>query len=164
MSKPRVTLIAAMNQRRVIGREGDMPWHLPADLKHFRRHTEGKPVVMGRRTYASIGRPLPNRRNLVLSRRGFDAVGVEVFAELQQALDACRGADEIMVIGGGEIYRQALPLASRIVLTRIDNELDGDTVFPEFEGDGWQRCRAESHAADDKHAWSMVFEEWEKTA
>ncbi len=131
-----VSLIAAMAENRVIGGGGAIPWHLPADLRHFREITMGHPVIMGRRTYASIGGPLPGRRNLVLSRSsGFRAEGVEVFASLEEALAACTGAEEVFVCGGGEVYREALPLSDRIYLTIIHREYDGDTRFPPIPAD-----------------------------
>ena len=162
MSQPVISLIAAMNRDRVIGDRGGMPWHLPADLRHFRLCTEGKPIIMGRKTFESIGRALPKRRNLVLSRSGVSADGVECFADLEQAIAACGDVEELMVIGGGEIYRQALPMADRLYLTRIDNDLPGDTRFPEFDAELWQCVEISTHPADERHAWPMQFETWQR--
>ncbi|RII26405.1 MAG: dihydrofolate reductase [Geobacter sp.] len=126
-----VSLIAAMAENRVIGNKGTIPWHLPADLRHFRELTTGHPVIMGRTTFASIGHPLPDRRNLVLSRTpGFRAEGIEVLASLTEALAACVEEDEIFICGGEEVYKAALPLTDRIYLTVIHQEYEGDRLFP----------------------------------
>ena len=137
---PVVSLIAAMSENRVIGRGGNLPWNLPEDLQRFRRITRGHPVILGRKTYDSIGRPLPERLNLVVTRQsGWSAPGVEVHATLDSALERAlsdaraRGLQEVFVIGGGEIYQQALPSAARIHLTRVAASLPGDAYFPVFE-------------------------------
>lgn len=136
---PRVSLIAAMARDRAIGRAGGMPWHLPEDLRHFRAATWGKPVLMGRRTLDSIGKPLPGRRNLVLTRDPASLPpGVEGFADLASALAAAADTAELMVIGGGEVYRAAWALAERLLLTVIDLEVaDADTWFPEIDPAEW---------------------------
>ncbi|WP_447926380.1 dihydrofolate reductase [Vreelandella sp. EE27] len=132
-----VAMIVAMAKNRVIGVEGNLPWYLPEDLKFFKRKTQAKPLVMGRKTYASIGKPLPNRLNIVVTRDPqFDADGVRVCHDLESALTLAdqqatiEAAEEIMVMGGGEIYRQALPYAQRLYVTEVDVEVDGDTTFP----------------------------------
>lgn len=130
-----------MAENNVIGKDGGLPWHIPADLKHFKAVTMGKPIVMGRRTYESIGRPLPGRLNIVVTRdpsRRWD--GVEVVQSLPDALEraAAHGADEIMIIGGGDLYRAALPLAQRIYLTRVHEAVEGDTVFPDLDPTEWR--------------------------
>lgn len=133
-----ISLVAAMAANRVIGHEGQMPWHLPSELKYFKEITMGKPIVMGRRTFESIGRPLPGRHNIVISRNAPDLpAGVTLVSSLDEALRAAAEAEEIMVIGGGEIYRQFLPVATRLYLTEIDLEVDGDTWFPYYEPDKW---------------------------
>lgn len=163
-TQPRLSLIVAMDRGRLIGRDGDLPWRLPNDLKHFRQQTLGKTVLMGRRTWASLGRPLPQRDNWVLTRdRAFQAEGARVFHTLEAALTA-HEAGELMVIGGAELYRQALPLAQRLYLTEIDVELDGDTRFPAFERDEWREVASESHAADERHAWPYRFVTLERKA
>lgn len=133
---PRLVLVAAVARGGVIGRDGTMPWHLPGDLAHFRTRTAGRPVLMGRRTWASLPprfRPLPGRRNLVLTRdAGWSAAGAERVASLDDAIAACAGVDELMVIGGGEVYAAALPRADALVLTEIDADIDGDTRFPDW--------------------------------
>jgi len=163
-----LSLIAACAHDRVIGLDNRMPWHLPADLKHFKARTLGKPIIMGRKTWDSLGRPLPGRLNLVVSRQaGLQLEGAEVFTGLAEAIKRAeqwaqeQGADEVMLIGGGQLYAQALPLASRIYLTRIDLAVPGDAFFPEFGG--WQRTEAEAHpAGEDTPAYT--FETWIKPA
>lgn len=129
----RISIIAAMAQNRVIGRKGTMPWDLPEDRRRFREITWGHPVIMGRKTFESIGRPLPGRKNIVLTRQPeFRAEGCLVLHDMQSALDACAGSDELFIIGGGELYREALPLAERIYLTVVHGEVEGDVLFPEL--------------------------------
>ena len=139
--RPRVGLVWAQAQDRVIGRDGVMPWHLPEDLRHFREVTGGATVVMGRRTWLSLPerfRPLPGRRNVVLSRQpGFVAGGAEVHASLQDALASVRRDERVWVIGGGQVYAAALPLADLLVVTEIDTQVDGDTLAPAI-GEGWR--------------------------
>lgn len=144
----RISLIAAVANNNVIGNEGALPWHLPEDLKRFKRLTLGKPVVMGRLTHESIGRPLPGRQNIVLTRQPhYVAGGCEVVRSVEAALDAAEGADEVMIIGGGEIYALFLPLAGRIYLTRVDTSVAGDAYFPELEAVHWREVEAERAAA-----------------
>ena len=136
-----VALVVAVADNGVIGRDNDLPWRLPADLKHFKRITMGKPIVMGRRTFESIGRALPGRRNIVLTRDAdWCADGVDVFDDLDAALADCagEGAIETMVIGGAEVYRAALPLAARLYLTQVHAEIDGDTFFPTLDTRDWR--------------------------
>lgn len=157
-----ITLVAAMARGQVIGREGGMPWHLPADLAHFKAVTLGHPVIMGRRTWDSIGRPLPGRRNLVISRSAPTLPeGVECHASLEGALATCTDESAVMIIGGGEIYRQALPQATRLVLTLIDAEIEGDTHFPEIDWPRWRLMRHRSRPADDANAHALQFIELE---
>jgi len=138
-----------MDRDRVIGRENAMPWHLPEDLRRFRRITMGKPVVMGRRTHEAIGRPLDGRRNIVVSRRrGLVLPGCEVAGSLREALALAADAPELMVIGGGMLFAEALPLADRLYLTLLDESFPGDTRFPSIEPDVWrevgrERCEGE---------------------
>lgn len=153
-----ISLIAALAVDRVIGLENAMPWHLPADLAWFKRNTLNKPVVMGRKTYASLGQPLPGRRNIVLSRHPGDDDRVTWVGSVTEALAAAGESEEIMVIGGGKIYQQFLPRANRLYLTHIDAELDGDTYFPDYEPDQWQSIFSEFHDADEKNSHSFCFE------
>ena len=137
-----ISMVAAMTKNRVIGKDNQMPWHLPADLKHFKQVTLGKPVVMGRKTFESIGRLLPGRRNVVISRSTpADAKGAEWVTSLEQAFRLVQQHDEVMVIGGAEIYRQCLPLAQRLYLTEIDLSTEGDAYFPDYQSekaDDWR--------------------------
>lgn len=152
-----LTLIAALASNRVIGRDGDLPWRLPDDLKRFKRLTVGKTVLMGRKTWVSLGRPLPDRANWVLSRDpAFKPIGATVFATLEQALDAGRGR-ELVVIGGAELYRQTLAVATRLELTEVLAEVDGDTRFPDIDHRAWQQIACEEHAADERHAHAFRF-------
>lgn len=132
-----ISLIVAHDKNRVIGYENKMPWHLPGDLQYFKEMTMGKPVIMGRKTFESIGRPLPGRRNIVITRnKSYKANGIEVVSSLDEALQLTKEDVEVMVIGGEQIFRLALPLADRLYITEIDEEFKGDTYFPEYEG--WQ--------------------------
>lgn len=156
----RISLIVAMDDNGVIGHEGGMPWHLPADLRHFRQHTMGKPILMGRRTFESIGRPLPDRDNLVLTRRGdFRADGVRRVGDLEAgiALAAGEGAAELMVIGGAQVYGLALPRADRLLITRIDGTYPGDTWFPALDPDAWETVADDYQAADDRNPVACRF-------
>ncbi|MDY0007633.1 MAG: dihydrofolate reductase [Spongiibacteraceae bacterium] len=151
----RTAMIAAMAQNRVIGLDNRLPWHLSDDLKRFKQLTLGKPIVMGRKTFDSIGRPLPGRDNLVVSRDpDFHAAGVEVFTSVRaalaraQALAAARGADEVMVIGGAQLYSQLLPEADRLYLTVIDADVDGDAWFPAFSAAEWREVARDQRRAE----------------
>ena len=149
-----ITLIAAMGKNREIGLEGRMPWHLPAELQHFKRTTMGKAILMGRKTWQAIGRPLPGRQNIVISRNpDFRAEGADVSASLSAALELSQN-EEIMVIGGGQLYELALPLAQRMVLTMIDIEPQADTWFPEWKEDEWQQSEENRFEADAVNALS----------
>lgn len=162
-NRPVISLIVAMDRAGVIGRDGALPWHLPADLKRFRAITMGKPIVMGRRTYESIGRALPGRRNVVLSaREGYEAQGCDTFTSIEAALDALADAAEIMIIGGAALYRTMLPLADRLYLTDVDAEVDGDVAFPDFDRDAWRCVEEIEHAADDAHAHAFSFRVFER--
>lgn len=137
--KKSITLIAAMGKNRAIGLDGRMPWHLPAELQHFKQATMGKAIVMGRKTWQAIGRPLPGRQNIVVSRNpDFVATGADVASSLAAAIEVSQ-ADEIMVIGGGQLYSQALPLAQGLILTLIDVEPEADTWFPAWDKTQWQQ-------------------------
>ena len=160
-----ISMIAAMAHDRVIGLDNQMPWHLPADLAHFKRVTLGKPVLMGRKTFESIGRPLPGRRNLVISRNpDYRADGVEVIDSVEAALALLADSDvaELMVIGGGHLYGQLLPRADRLYLTRIDLAVEGDTRFPAFDEGDWSCIERESHQLDEKNPHPYCFETWQR--
>lgn len=156
----RVAMIAALSRNRVIGRDNALPWHLPEDLKYFKRVTMGKPLLMGRKTYESIGRALPGRTNIVLTRQSaFAAPGIVVVADPHQALELARaeGAEELMVIGGEEIYRVMLPLSSRLYLTEVDVQVEGDAYFPDIDPAGWHQLRREAFPAGDTGGSSYSF-------
>lgn len=159
-----IALVVAMDEDGIIGRGAALPWHLPDDLKHFKAVTLGKAVVMGRRTYDTIGRPLPGRRNLVLSRGELQRSGVQVVRSLEQACELAVAADphgEICVIGGAQLYALALPHAQRIYLTRVHAHLDGDARFPvplsALSPPHWRETGRREHGADERHAWPMSF-------
>jgi dihydrofolate reductase len=146
-----------MADNGVIGRDGGLPWRLPDDLRHFKAVTLGKPILMGRRTYESIGHPLPGRRNLVLSRAGMPATpGIECLPDLAQALQRCAADAEVCIIGGGMLYAQCLPLSRRIYLTRVHARIEGDVWFP-VPGAEWRETARREHPADERHAYAMSF-------
>jgi dihydrofolate reductase len=161
----RVSLIAAMAANRVIGQTIDgmhgLPWHLPADLRRFKAVTMGHTLIMGRKTYDSVGRPLPGRRTIVVTRQpGWSAAGVAVAHSLCEALQtaAAEGIDEVFVAGGGEIFREALPHADRIHLTRIARDFPGDVFFPELDATAWRIVEQEHHEASDETPYAFTFE------
>ncbi len=152
-----LSLVVARAANGVIGRDGGLPWHLPADLKHFKALTLGKPIVMGRRTFASIGRPLPGRHNIVLTRGAWSADGVTVVPDLAAALAAAGTVPEVAIIGGAAVYAAALPLADRVYLTEVHAAPAGDTVLPPFDAAAWTETAREDHAAEgDAPGFSFV--------
>jgi dihydrofolate reductase len=157
-----ISLVVAASTNNVIGSDGGLPWHLPDDLRHFKRLTTGNPIVMGRRTFESIGRPLPDRRNIVMTRDpDYVAPDCDVVSSVREALELVEDADEVMIIGGGQVYRDFLPHADRIYLTRVQADVEGDTYFPDIDEAGWRLVSSEPHAADEKHAYAfdvIVFE------
>lgn len=161
------SLIAAMARGRVIGLRGSMPWHLPAELQHFKSLTVGKPVIMGRRTYESIGRPLPERRNIVVSGNpAFQATGIERAESLEAALTLAgdAGSPEAMIAGGAQLYAQALSLAGRMYLTYLDLTVDGDTHFPRWDPAEWEELGREVRSADARNPCTMTFVVLERAA
>ncbi len=163
---PRISLVAALDRRHAIGRDNALAWHLPDDLKHFKAVTLGKPVLMGRRTAESLGRPLPGRANLVMTRKGsapFD--GMRPVATIEQALavTAELEAGELCIIGGGEIYREWLPLADILQLTEVDTAIEGAHAwFPEWDRTQWHEVQRTAHPADDRHAFAFDFVEYQR--
>ncbi|HTV79654.1 MAG TPA: dihydrofolate reductase [Steroidobacteraceae bacterium] len=154
----RISLLVAATENGVIGRDNGMPWHLPDDLKHFKALTLGKPVLMGRRTFESIGRPLPGRTNLVLTRdEHWGVPGATAVRDLQAALQAAGAATELVVAGGAQVYSLTLPRASRIYLTRIHAHIEGDTRFPALDPAHWRETSRELHPSDGRHAHAMSF-------
>jgi dihydrofolate reductase len=153
-----ISIIVAMDRSGVIGKDGVLPWHLSDDLRRFKRITLGKPIVMGRRTYESIGRPLPGRTNIVVTRRSdYRAPGCLIAASLDDAIRKADGAEELMVIGGAALYGDALGRAERIYLTEVDAEIGGDVRFPEFDRSGWCELSREHHPADERHDYGFSF-------
>jgi dihydrofolate reductase len=156
-----IALVVAVADNGVIGHAGKLPWHLPDDLKHFKAITMGKPVLMGRRTFQSIGRPLPGRRNLVLSRLGSASIGsmagIEQVHSLEEAFERASEAVQLCVIGGAEIYALTLRAANCIYLTQVHAAVEGDTYFPLAQLQGWREAERIEHAADAKHAYAMSF-------
>ncbi|MDY1047619.1 MULTISPECIES: dihydrofolate reductase [Pseudomonas] len=163
-----LSLIAALAENRVIGIDNSMPWHLPGDFKYFKATTLGKPIIMGRKTWDSLGRPLPGRLNLVVSRQpDLDLPGAEVFASLDAAIERAeawaheQGADEVMLIGGAQLYELGLAQADCLYLTRVALQPEGDAWFPEFDETQWQKVSSVANeAVDDKPAYA--FEVWER--
>lgn len=154
-----ISLIVAHDKNRVIGYENDMPWHLPGDLQYFKEMTMGKPMLMGRKTFESIGRPLPGRRNIVITRNeDYAADGIETAPSLEAALAMVRGVEEVMVIGGEQIFTQALPMAEKLYITLIDHEFVGDTYFPLYEG--WElTTKGEPNMAPEGYTFTYcIFE------
>ena len=152
-----LSLIVAMTKNRVIGKDNQMPWHLPADLAWFRQNTTGKPVIMGRKTFESIGRPLPKRTNIVLSRQPFEYDGVIWKDSLESAVDFVRDSEEIMLIGGGQLFNEYLSQADRLYLTEIQTELDGDTFFPSINWDEWDIEFEQYRPADEQNPYNCRF-------
>ncbi|MET0279643.1 MAG: dihydrofolate reductase [Steroidobacteraceae bacterium] len=153
----RLTAVFAASDNDVIGRDNALPWHLPADLAQFKRLTMGKPILMGRRTFESIGRPLPGRRNLVMSRGGFSAPGVETVRSVEEALALVAGEPELANIGGAEVFRLALPRTDVIYLTRVHCTVQGDTFLPPLPPAEWREVAREEWPADERNAWPMTF-------
>ncbi len=167
----KLSLIVAVAENRVIGRDGKLPWYLPKDLRYFRAVTMGKPVVMGRKTWESMNRPLPGRTNIVITRQpGYEAEGARVVPDLEQAIKLAEsvatidGVDEIMVIGGAEIYRLALSQADRLYLTEVHAEVSGDVFFPEWQPADWREVSREREAARDEDSHDYSFVVYERAA
>ncbi len=153
-----LSLVVAMARNRVIGCDNRLPWRLPDDLKRFRRITWGKPVVMGRKTHESIGRPLPERTNIIITHdRNYQAKGCIVVHSLAEALAVAEPAEEVMITGGETLYRQTLDRAQRIYLTHVEADVVGDTRFPELDPKLWREVRREAHPTDEKHAYAHTF-------
>ncbi|HYW02404.1 MAG TPA: type 3 dihydrofolate reductase [Gammaproteobacteria bacterium] len=154
----RIALIVAMDRRRGIGRDGRLPWRLPADLAWFRRVTMGKPVIMGRRTFESIGRPLPGRENIVLSRDpDYAAEGVKTAPDVAAALALAGDAEEVMILGGARVYAALLERADRIYLTEVHGDFDADVRFPELDPARWEEIRRIEQPADERNPYAMSF-------
>lgn len=159
-----ISIIVAASANNVIGAKGDLPWHLSDDLKRFKAVTMGKPIVMGRKTWESIGRALPGRQNIVITRRhDFAADGCDVVHSVDEAMSAAGDVDEIMVIGGSQVYEIFLPAAQRLYLTRVHADVEGDAFFPAVDEDEWQLVSEEIHSADERNEFDCSFRIYERT-
>jgi|TARA_Y100000310_G_scaffold344724_2_gene459063 dihydrofolate reductase len=153
----KVSFVVAMGKNRVIGKDNSLPWSMPADMKRFKELTTGKTIVMGRKTFESIGKALPNRKNIILTRdENYKAEHCIVVNSIEEALEIAESEEEVMVIGGANIYEQFLPKANRIYLTIIDNDFGGDKYFPEY-GNEWKEIEREEHEADEENKYDYVF-------
>lgn len=158
-----LSMVVATANNRIIGKDNDMPWHLPADLAYFKKTTLGKPVIMGRKTFESIGRPLPGRHNVVISRdSNYQADGIDTVTTVDAALALVKDEDEVMVIGGGAIYAHCLPAATRLYITHIEAEIEGDTQFPFYDENVWKKVSSEKRLADEKNKYNLEFCIYEK--
>lgn len=158
-----LSLIVAVSKNNVIGADNGLLWQMPADLRHFKAVTMGHTVIMGRKTYESIGKPLPGRRNIVVTRQEeFSANGCEIANSLQDAVDLCTKEQEVFIVGGGEVYKQAIHAADKIYLTRIYGQFEGDTVFPEINFSEWRLTKYLKHHSDEKNPYDYSFSEYER--
>lgn len=159
-SGPKIYLVAAVASNGIIGRNGQLPWHLPEDLKHFKRLTMGQAVIMGRRTWESLGRALPGRENIVVTRQaGYEAPGAAVARSLEAALALCTGDSVAFVIGGEQLFAESLPIAAGLVLTEIQRDYEGDTRFPDYDRSRWRESQRERHTAADGTRFDFVLYE-----
>jgi dihydrofolate reductase len=159
-ASPKIYLVVAVASNDVIGRDGKLPWHLPEDLKHFKRLTLGHPVIMGRRTWESLPGALPGRDNIVVtSRAGYEAPGAAVANSLEAALALCAGESVAFVIGGSRLFAESLPIASGLVVTEIHRDYEGDTWFPEYDRSRWRESQRERHVAADGTKFDFVLYE-----
>lgn len=153
-----LSIITAMDQNRLIGRDNALPWHLPADLAFFKKTTLGKPILMGRKTYESIGRPLPGRQNIIISRDpNYRIDGCDTATGIEQALEMIKNQPEAMLIGGSSLYQQTIDLADKLYITFIHSQFEGDAWFPEIPSQNWVESAREDHSADDKNAYNYSF-------
>ena len=161
----KISVIAAMSQNRVIGRDGSLPWHLPTDLARFKSITTGHTVIMGRKTFESVGKPLPNRRTIIITRNNdYQCADVFIAHSLDEALDHAAHEDEIFILGGETVYRIALPRADRLYLTIIHATIEGDTYFPNLDFDDWKLVEDERHESDERHAYAFSFRRYERAS
>ncbi|MES2427189.1 MAG: dihydrofolate reductase [Bacteroidota bacterium] len=152
-----VSAVVAISENHAIGKDNKLLWHLPKDLKHFKEITNGGTVIMGRKTYDSVGRPLPNRRNIIITRQQVEIAGCEVVNSVEAALDLCRDEAEVFIVGGAEIYKLAMPLTDRIYLTIVHANFEADTYFPEIKEDIWKETIRQDHEADEKNPLPFSF-------
>jgi dihydrofolate reductase len=153
-----ISLVVAISNNYCIGKDNQLLWHLPKDLKFFKQHTTGKPVIMGRKTFDSIGKPLPNRRNIVIStNRNLVIEGAEVVNSLQEAITLCKGEEEVCIIGGGKIYNEAINIVNKMYITMVDADIEGDTYFPKINLSKWYEVFSEKQFKDEKHVFDYTF-------
>jgi dihydrofolate reductase len=158
-----LTLIAAMSKNRVIGKDNDLIWHLPKDLKHFKTLTSGHHIIMGRKTYESVGKPLPKRTNIIVTRqKNYEAPGCIIVHTLEEAINKASGDSKPFIVGGAEIYKQSIKYANSIELTLIHKEFEGDSYFPEVDLKKWEEVKREHHEPDEKNAQAMDFITYKK--
>ncbi len=160
-----LSIIVAASENNVIGINNHLPWHLPVDMKYFKDTTMGKPIVMGRKSFEELGRVLPGRPNIMITRQPeYAAEGLYVVPSLEAGIEKAKtfGTEEIFITGGGEIFKMALAIVDRLYLTRVHAEVNGDTYFPEFDPTGWKLIKNERHEKDEKHAYALTFQVWER--
>ncbi|PSL30741.1 dihydrofolate reductase [Chitinophaga ginsengisoli] len=160
-----LSIIVAASENNVIGVNNHLPWHLPVDMKYFKDMTMGKPIVMGRKSFEELGRVLPGRPNIMITRQSdYKAEGLYIVPSLEAGIEKAKtfGTEEIFITGGGEIFKMALPIIDRLYLTRVHAEVSGDTYFPEFDPRGWKLVKNERHEKDEKHAYALTFQVWER--
>lgn len=156
--KPKLSLIVAIARNGVIGRDNDLPWRLPADLQLFKRTTSGHAIILGRKNYESIGRPLPDRTNIVITRdKNYKAEGCLVANSIEEAIMLAGDDEEIFIIGGAQIYAQALDRVERMYITEVDTDVEGDVLFPEYDKSQWRECSRETHPADEQNDYAFDF-------
>ncbi|HEY2580573.1 MAG TPA: dihydrofolate reductase [Mucilaginibacter sp.] len=152
-----VTIVVAISENHVIGKDNKLLWHLPNDLKHFKDITTGHTIIMGRKTYESVGKPLPRRRNIIITRQSIAIEGCEVVNSIEAALALCASENEVFIVGGAEIYKQSIHLTNRIYLTIVHKQFDGDSFFPELNKNEWKEVSHEDHEPDDKNRLPYSF-------
>ncbi len=158
-----ISIVVAISENNAIGKDNQLLWHLPADLKHFKNITTGHTIIMGRKTYDSIGKPLPNRRNIIITRqKDLNLEGVEVVNSLEEALSLSKDEEEVFIIGGAEIYKQSVAVSHRIYLTRVHQEFEADAFFPELDDESWKEVEKEDHLPDEKNKFAYTFSTLER--
>jgi dihydrofolate reductase len=157
-----ITIVVAISENHVIGKDNQLLWYLPNDLKHFKNITTGHTVIMGRKTFDSVGKPLPKRRNIIITRQAITIEGCEVVNSIEVALALCADEEEVFIVGGAEIYKQSMHLTHRIYLTVVHKDFDGDSFFPEIDKNEWKEVFREDHAPDEKNAIPYSFVTYER--
>ncbi len=152
-----ISIVVAIAENHAIGKDNKLLWYLPNDLKHFKTITSGHTVIMGRKTYDSVGKPLPNRRNIIITRQQIDIPGCEVVNSLDQAIALCKTEEEVFIVGGAEIYRQSMTITNKIYLTIVHHNFEGDTYFPDIEENIWIETEREDHDPDEKNKLAYSF-------